>query len=169
MKRAEIAYIADIRPKRMDLLKERGQLPFAHRVGGGYTLREAFQLKAMLTLMDGAGGGLGPDDARRLVVNAGGYAVERYGSSLADLIVSPGCWLGGVEFTGENRAGVDERWLGWYAGPLDELEDWMADQVQRGAEGLRVPRAVRVLGLVNATAEAAEVLSRATELGIADG
>ena len=71
MKRAEIAYIAGIRAKRIDLLKERGQLPFEVPGGGGFTMDHATQLRDMVQLCDL---GVRPSTAKALVERGNGDA-----------------------------------------------------------------------------------------------
>ena len=71
MKRAEIAYIAGIRPKRMDLLRERGQLPFNPPQGDGYTIDHACRLRVMVQLCNL---GVRPITAKGLVERGNGDA-----------------------------------------------------------------------------------------------
>lgn len=77
MKRAAIAYCADVPPKRFDVLETREQLPFATDKGRkSYSLEDAWLLRLTLDLIggedegNGPEGGLPPSYVAGVVVNA---------------------------------------------------------------------------------------------------
>lgn len=174
MKRAQIAYLADIPPKRFDLLAERDHLPFPKRGGGNYTFAEALALRliALSTSVDGFGG-ISPADARSLVVNAMGWIADRYGSIHPSSFVGSdtAVWIAGAEFAGQTKEGDLEVWRAWFAGALNELPGWAAEQLdpsKPGLDALRAPHMSRVFSALNVTAAAYEVLTRADEMGISE-
>ena len=167
MKRAAFLICAGIDVSRWKVLGHRQQLPFVPAGGDRYTLRDAFLMRAMLMAMDGPAGAVGPSDAVRLITHAAGKAAEAYGPEPVDLVGhGAAVWLGAVEFAGVDRHGEVERWVGWYAGPLEGLGAFIAAQLADPmSEALRGAHPVRVLALVNATAAAAEVIAKADEQG----
>ncbi|WP_210877229.1 hypothetical protein [Roseovarius autotrophicus] len=173
MKRSAIAYLADIPPKRFDLLAERGHLPFPKRVNGSYTFAEALQLRlmAMATSVDGFAG-ISPEDACSLVGNGLSWAGVRYSSKDPWAFVGLGnaVWITGAEFSESNRSVTEtETWRAWFAGPIDELSGWLSEQIdpsKRNVYGLGNQRVNRVFSALNVTAAAYNVLIRADEMGI---
>lgn len=157
--------------------RARDALPFPGGRGGKgvsqvFTMREAWQLRLVhvLTMDAGSGRGILISEATRIVTNAGCKAAEIYGPQPRDLVGHDhAIWLGGVEFTGSDRRGDAETWAAWFAGPVAGLSSFIADQLaDPTAEALRGAHAVRIFGLVNATAAALHVLQAADDLGIGE-
>lgn len=156
---------------RWKVLGHRKQLPFIPRGDGTHRLRDAFLMRVMLRAMDGEAGSLRPSDAVRMVCNAAGYAANRYGPRPIDLVGHDAAiWFGAVEFAGLNtRSDEVERWVAWFAGPLAELPGFMAAQLANDtSRALRGAVPTRVVGLVNATQAAIEVITKAEELGVSE-
>ena len=175
MKRKALLIITGCAEKRFETLQARDQLPFGARGRfGEYSLADAMRLKAMLSLIEPGPSdrvALGVDLACLLVDRAAGKAAETYGPEPIDLVGhGAAVWFGAVEFAGADRDGQIERWVGWYAGPLGGLGSFIAAQLADPmSEALRGAHAVRVLALVNATAAALDVITKAEELGVGDG
>ncbi|NYS24598.1 hypothetical protein HUK65_06300 [Rhodobacteraceae bacterium 2376] len=170
MKRAEIAYIADIRPKRMDLLRERGQIPFEPPERDAFTLDHAFRLRLMLDLIGGEDdglGGLAPSDAAPLVVEVMGRFPRHPLHQ-----IEPFDWWAGVAILEAMQGDETRRWAVTYAGELAQFPAWLdeARTFEAGGPDRAVAmrgqhRVVRVF-LVNATRAANVVRDRAEEIGI---
>ena len=170
MKRAEIAYIANIRPKRLDLLKERGQTPFDLPEGGEFTLDHAFRLRLMLDLVGGEEdgfGGLAPSDAAPLV-----RALMPQFPVHPLTQTSPRDWWAGVAVLEKIQHDQRIRWVEPFAGEIEAFADWQAEKARFEARGPNpnIPligrhRVVRV-HLVGVTWIARDVRERAAELGL---
>ena len=169
MKRAAAALMAGIRPKRLDQLRDRGQLPFPDPGRyGEFTLDHAFRLRVMARAVDGPGGGIGPDDAAKMVSNCAGWAAQRYGAHPSHLIgLGYAVWFTAAEFAGLNREGEREAWMGWHAGPFSELPEFFAAQLADPAsQALGNSHVVKLLAALNATQAAQETIDLAGEFGI---
>lgn len=174
MKRADIAFIADIRPKRMDLLKERGQLPFDMPDGGKFTPDHAFRLRLMLDLIGGEDDGLGglpPSAAAPLVAEAlrrcPVHPLRQF---------TPSDWFAGVavlerRFVNADGKEESQRWAVTYSGELEQLAEWLEQERKFEAPGTLPGRTVtgrykvvRVF-LANMSRAASIVHRRAKEIG----
>lgn len=169
---AATARCAGITRKRLHQLQDRGQLPFPHP---GFRrpldLTHAWRLRMQDIAIAGAAGGIGPDEAATLIVNAFGYMAQRYGPHPVDVIgLGAAVWIGACEFEGQNtRANEAERWAAHFAAPLDELGDFIAAQLADPAStALRSAHCVKVTALVNATAAAIHVVTAAEDLGVTE-
>ncbi len=173
MRLAGLLHLAATDKKRFDNLRRHEQLPFhggpaneSARKNWRFTIRDAFALRMTLDLIGGEGdgesklGGVPPSYAHKVIYNALGYARERY-ETLGDLVVHR-VFLGGVIFKSRHEGDDGRRFSRWFAGPAEELGDWIAET---GRESNANP--VRVL-LVDAGRAALQVIEAARELDIND-
>lgn len=166
MKRAAIAYCADVPPRRFDLLEQRQQLPFATDKGRKtYSLHEAFLLRLMLDLMGGEGdgedqlGGLSPSYAGKMIANL----IDRFPRSPLQQIEPLDWWVAVVIFEAEYED-HSERRSAWFAGEIQNLSSWM-DRESATFRNEGLDRPVRVF-LANATRAAEFVRNRAEAMGL---
>ncbi len=158
---------------RFDNLRRHDQLPFyggsageATRTHRRFTIGEAFALRLTLDLIGGEGegdnqlGGVPPSYAHKVIFNALSHARLHY-ETLGDLVVHR-AFLGVVIFQSRHEGDEGLRFSRWFAGPAEELGDWIAET---GREDNANP--VRVL-LVDAGRAALQVIEAARELGIND-
>ncbi|WP_155326489.1 hypothetical protein [Alkalilacustris brevis] len=172
MKPAAVALCAGITTKRLHQLRDRAQLPYPNPgFRAELDISHAWRLRIQDAAINGPSGGIGPDDAAGMVSNAWGYLSTRYGTHPNDVVgLEVAAWIGAIEFAGTDRHGEVERWMGWFAGPVAELQDFIAAQLaDPTSEALRNAHPVKVLALVNVTAAALTVLARADELGLDRG
>jgi hypothetical protein len=166
---AATARCAGITRKRLHQLQDRGQLPFVHPgFRAALDITHAWRLRMQDIAIGGEAGGIGPDQAATLIVNAHGYLAERYGPHPVDVIGLPvAVWLGACEFQGNNmRTDEVERWAAHFAAPIAELPEFIATQLADPAsQALRNAHCVKVTAMVNATAAAIHVVTTAEDLG----
>ena len=167
MRRKGLLAIVECDPKRFELLQARNQLPIPNRGRWvEYGLTDALAVRLTLDLIGGEGegenqlGGVPPSYAHKVIYNALGHARERY-ETLGDLAAHR-VFLGGVIFQSRHEGDEGLRFSRWFAGPAEELGDWIAET---GREDNANP--VRVL-LVDAGRAALQVIEAARELGIND-
>lgn len=166
MKRAAIAYCADVPPRRFDLLEQREQLPFVTGKGRKtYSLDEAFRLRLMLDLIGGEGegqdqhGGLATSYACKVIDNL----IGRFPRHPLKQIEPFEWWVGVVIFETEYPDQTDRR-SAWFVGEIEKLSDWMQEEGSKmRTEGLDRP--VRIF-LANASRAAEFVRNRAAEMGL---
>lgn len=161
MKRAAIAYCADVEPRRFDLLLYRDQLPFPpQNPPARYTLSDAFELRLFMCLVENEGASL--ELAQQTV-----FSVDK-------LLVHPLCQLGGEPDLWVGKALIQDPNLGegaasyhsfGVAGTLAEIAT-NADSLTRDfSPDARLLRLVTV----NASLAARFVRNRARELGLPEG
>jgi len=171
MKLAPMLYCAGLNSERYKVLKSRFQTPFETEDQGGwklggndYTLDHSFRLRLQNDLLGGEGDGddlqhkgLPPAYAQQIVCNA----MKQFPRHPLTQI-EPLEWWAGVLIMQEE---IDEETTivsSWFAGELQGIGDWVAEQCKRDDYSL-VP--VRLF-ITNATAAADSVLDRAAEIGL---
>lgn len=179
MKRADLLHIANVPVGRFKVLNQRGQIPFKprpsedDRIGGEYTLDDAFRLRLMLDLIGGEEGdteqlnGLGPSYAL-IVLDEAMRAFPRHP---LNQIEPSDWWVGVVVFEDQGADGSPRRWSKAYAGELGQFPAWIDQERQRprGEDGSYQGRfqVVRVFA-ANATRASDFVSDRAKERGLSE-
>lgn len=164
MKRAGIAFCAEVSARRFDLYVQREQLPFAVKnPPAHYTQSEAFELRLFLDLMEQ--GGVSMDLARDVIVSGLGKLERKTGylHPLNHPKVEGDLWLG---FAMIHNPAMGEGEAAWHSFPVcGRLAD-IAEQAQAEAaefdEGTELVRVVTV----NASRAARFVRAKADEMGL---
>jgi hypothetical protein len=159
VKRADLAFIVDTRPKRIDVLKERGQLPFRMPESGRFTLDHAFRLRLMLDLLGGEDdglGGLAPSDAAPLV--------ERIMGQFPHRPLGIDFWAAVALFEAYDHD-IARRFSVAFCGHLEDIPKAVS---RHAATTSPRPRVLRIV-YVNAWRAAEQVKARAFKLGFSEG
>jgi len=158
VKRAAIAYVADVDARRMDLLHERDQLPFGRN--GSYTLEEAFQLCLHRDLTENQG--LGHEAAVYLITNA--IRRDKLDKHPLNTIPEHGqdVWAAAGDVIDPNADPAENRCKLAVAGALADLPQLIAAQLARQHPGCQFYR----MTMVNASRAARQVRQRALDLGL---
>jgi hypothetical protein len=179
MKRADLLYVANVPVGRFKVLNQRGQIPFQprpsedDRIGGEYSLDDAFRLRLMLDLIGGEESdaehlnGLGPSYAL-IVMSEAMRAFPRHPLNQFEPL---DWWAGVVVFEEGATDDNPRRWSKAYAGELGQFPAWIEQERERprGEDGGYQGQfqVVRVFA-ANATRAADFVRRRANERGLSE-
>lgn len=159
MKRAGIAYCAEIEVRRFDLYVQREQLTFAKaEPPKHYSLQEAYELRLFLDLVDQGGASL--EVARAAVLGGTDALMVHPLNQSAD---SADLWVGMALVQDPEMGGGEESWHSFpIAGPLSEIAKSAEAQTKQFGDEARLARLV----VGNASGAARFVRHRANELGL---
>jgi hypothetical protein len=163
MKRAGIAFCADVNPRRFDLYLQRDQLPFDTKTPPAhYSLAEAYELRLFLNLLEA--GSVSVEEARNLVVSGTGSLMVH---PLNALYGEPDLWVAAVLIRYPMKAeGDGAETFGWHTffvgGHLSEIAAKADEKVSTFYPEAQLVRVITA----NASAAAKFVRQRAGELGL---
>lgn len=142
--RSAIAAIAGIKPKRFDVLGERGHTPFPRRPYQRYAITDAVLLRVQCVALEF----LRPAEAKEFALQSQRLISDRLGSSDLSSVLTAAdvLWIGGVDFFDESASEKTVYRRVWFCGPIDSFPEWMRAQCHKLCA---VP--LRSLPLVNVT------------------
>ena len=156
MRRSGLAYCADVDPKRLDLLGQRGQLPFPKKLGNTYTVKDAFRLRLMLDLIEEHGAHV--EQARAVAVSGPDTLPH---DPLSGPCGASAMWVGLVSATEPDDPLAKNRSCFCVGGQIEDLPR-LADERLRD---MYAAYDLKTFIAVNASRAAGFVLRRALEVG----